>query len=1811
MGIAAHQLHGYTLATVLHETTSTIVYRGTRDRDGLPIVIKLLKPDCPPLKDLARLRHEFGITWPLALDGVVKSYELIECGHRLALVVEDFGGRSLQSHLTQQTLGIGDILDIAVQLADTLVHLHARSIIHKDIKPGNIIYNPVTKITKLTDFSIASQHCQERPVPTIVTGLAGTLSYMSPEQTGRINRTIDHRTDLYSLGVTLYELLIGHPPFRSTDPMELVHSHIAKPPAAIEGVNPHVPAGLARVVMKLLEKSADDRYQSAQGLKSDLERCRAEWKQDEAIAPFPLAQNDHWQQLHLSDKLYGRTIETRSLLAAFHRVCQGGAELMLLEGHPGIGKSALVYEIHKPIVQRRGYFIAGKFDQFKRDVPYFALIQAFHELVRQIMAESAEQMQQWQQRLRHALGNNGGILTQMIPDLELITGQQPPIPLVSASESQNRLNVVIQSFVQVFATAEHPLVMFLDDLQWADLASLNLLQGILTSSAARHLLVIGAYRNTDIVTISPVTAIANQLQKAHITVTTITLDNLKLDDVVNLVCDALQCDRPTATPLCHLLIEKTQGNPFFLNQLIKTLHQDKLLTFNPDTHCWQWDLHHIQAQAITENVVDFMVNTIRRLPIAVQSTLQLAACLGNRFQLNTLSAMQQSPIETVKQELWEATQAGLVLPIQPSATADDPSEHSETAYQFLHDRIQQAAYALIPDDQKAATHLKVGRLLLQQTPPDRLEDVLFDAVNALNLGRSLITDPKELRQLVQWNFKAGRKAKASAAYRSALYYLETALELLPSEAWKVSYELALNLHLQAAEVAYLSTDYGRSHDLVTCIQHRARPGLDQAKAYEIQIQFHMAQSQLGEAIAAGLTALKQLDIKLPNITSIEDCDRLSQTLTLPTLDHLSDLPAMTDPRHLAALGIMRIVSSPAYQADPIAFYRLILAQVKLCLAHGHSAQAPFAYVAYGWLLCSQLDSLDKGYQAGLIALHLLDQFDAQSLHCCTYQIFETFIRHWQEPLHATLNPLLKAIQVGQETGDLSFASYAAMNYCTHLFLVGTSLEQVADAQYQHIELLTGLKQELQLHYTQILYQLTLNLQIPSVEPTVLSGRGMDEQEMIPNWEAISYHQALFLVYVSKLILGCIFGNFDRAVDAAIKAEAYVNSGAGLALSGVYRFYEMLAFLGRSQQTHESIPQTLLQKAMDYQPVVQRWATTAPMNYQHRADLITAEIAQLQGDVLTAMDGYDRAIERAMQQGYLHEAAIACERAAVFYISIGKDRIGQAYLTDAYYTYARWGAIAKTRHLEQQYAHILNPVLLHDSHTSTGARTTTTSTTASTSSHHGDLLDVATVIKASQAISSEIVLENLLDTFIEITIENAGAQRGVFLFKEEREWMIRAEKTAEQIGESVNAAAHAPMNQRSLPVSVIHYVANTHESLILDDACDVSTFFADQYIVVKKPRSVLCFPILKQDKLVSILYLENRLTAGAFTPNRCELLKVLMAQLAISIENAQLYTNLQAYSRRLENSSLELQVKNEALYQSELRERDRAKALTESLDQLKQTQAQLIQTEKISSLGQLVAGVAHEVNNPVGFISGNLTYAEEYTHDLMELLALYRHAMPMPPDAIAEKMEDIDLEYLLQDFPNLLSSMKVGIQRIRDIMSSLRTFSRMDTDEKQPANIHDGIDSTLLILQHRIKAKSYRPEIHIHKQYGDLPDVNCFAGQLNQVFMNLLANAIDAFDDINHDRTYADIEANPNQISITTAIDETWASILISDNGPGIDADTQAKLFEPFFTTKEAGRGTGLGLSISRQIIEEQHGGRLTLESEPGKGSLFTIQIPLH
>jgi predicted ATPase/signal transduction histidine kinase len=1834
-------LPGYGITEVLHETTSTVVYRGYRVSNNTPVVIKMLKSEYPSIKEIHRFKHEYSITLGLDIPGIVTIYDLIEHGNGLALVLEDFGGISLKQVIKTTKIGLEEFLCFSIHLAEALAALHAHKIIHKDIKPQNIIVNPETGQVKLTDFSIASQLLRETPSIATPDALEGTLAYMSPEQTGRMNRGVDYRTDFYSLGVTFYELLTGQLPFQSDDAIELVHSHIAKTPTPPPRLNPAIPVAVSDVVMKLLAKNAEDRYQTAYGLKADLENCLFQWREHRAIAPFPLGRRDQQGQFHIPEKLYGREKEVAELLAAFARIAlpqgkqrSGGrsqgtesklsltsdprylthtSELILVAGYSGIGKSALVNEIHKPIVQQRGYFISGKFDQFKRNIPYSSLVQAFQDLIQQLLTERESQIARWQAVLTEALGNNGQVLIDVLPELELILGAQPPVPQLGPSEVQNRFHLLFRRFIQVFAQPQHPLVIFLDDLQWADSASLNLIQLLMTDAQSRALLIIGAYRDNEVDSTHPLMAMLEAIQQTRQFVQTITLQNLDADQVNRLITDTLNCSAQAADSLTDLLLSKTQGNPLFLTQLLKSLYQEGLLRFDVEQGEWQWDMEQIRQTAITDNVVEFMVDKIQKLPPSTQQSLKLASCIGNVFALQTLATVAEKTWEAIAQDLWVAIQDGLVIPIGdayriPLAVARQVGNRAITAdiapdlvvtYRFLHDRVQQAAYKLILKEERRGTHLKVGRLLLHHTSPAELEEKLFDIVNSLNIGAELMTDQREKEDLARLNLRAGQKAKAATAYEPASRYFTTGLNLLNADTGSQVHDLMIDLHIEAATAAYLMTDYERSQALVQTILTQTNDRLERVKAYELKIQLHMAQLQMADAIQAGLDALDLLGVQM-----IEATDEVENKLALPNLSDLPNLPEMTCANQMAALRLLRIVLSPAYQSQPETFRRLVLTQTQLCIDNGSSAPAAFAYVAYGWLMCGRFGEIDRGYQAGQIALALLEQFDAKALKCSVWQIFETFIRPWKEHLHTTFLPLTKAIQIGQDTGDIGHVSYCVMNYCTHLFLSGEALDEVARKQLQYVRLLTDLKQEFQLYYTQLLRQLTLNLKEPDSAMVELIGESFDETEILPRLQAANNDQSLFAVYVAKLILAYFFKAYDEAIAAAHLAANYAQSGAGLALSGAYCFYHTLTLLAIYDRTPTAKQEADLQQILSYQQKLQQWAAFAPVNYQHKCDLIAAELAWIEQKPFAAMDYFDRAIQGAKAQKYLQEEAIANERAAEFYLSLNRERIAQAYMTDAYYGYLRWGAIAKAKQLEEQYTSLLTSIITKDLEA-----TTLTRSSHSSSNRQTNLLDLATVLKASQTLSSEIVLNNLLENLIKIAIENAGAQRGFFITKEDYQWVIQAEGTVDQA--IITKLHSSPLEtSQALPISIVHYVIRTKENLVLDDATTEEKFLSDPYIANQQPKSILCFPVLHKGNLTSVLYLENNLITSAFTADRLELLNVLMSQISISIENARLYTNLQTYSQELETKSKELELKNWALYQSGEREREKAQELVDSLHKLQQTQAQLIQTEKISSLGQLVAGVAHEVNNPLGFISGNLKYVQDYTQDLMALLKLYQRFVVEVPDEIQDKIEEVDLPYVLEDLPKMIASMQVGTDRIREIMLSLRTFSRMDADKKQPADIHAGIESTLLILQHRLKAKPEHPAIHLVKRYGDLPLVPCFAGQLNQVFMNLIANAIDAMEEANVGRSYSDLERNPNIITIRTEIVNNYAVIGFADNGPGIPEEVRQRLFDPFFTTKAVGKGTGLGLSISYQIVTEKHGGRLSCRSTLGQGTEFIIEIPI-
>ncbi|MEG4208931.1 AAA family ATPase [Microcoleus sp. S13_B4] len=1815
---------GYHINEQIYAGNRTLVYRGIRTSNGQPVVIKVLRNDFPRFNELVHFRNQYIIAKNLEIPGSVKAYSLETYHNHYALVMEDFGGISLSSYLDLLTsasneplegLPVNEFLPIAIQIANSLDGLYRHHVIHKDLKPANILINPSSKEVKLIDFSIASllpRETQEIQNPNV---LEGTLPYISPEQTGRMNRGIDYRTDFYSLGVTFYELLTGKLPFQTDDPMDLVHCHLAKQPIPVSIVNQSVPLVLSEIVSKLMAKNAEARYQSALGLKFDLETCLSEWQETGALTNFTIGERDLCDRFTIPEKLYGRESEVFSLLEAFDRVSAGSTEMMLVAGFSGIGKTAIVNEVHKPIVRQRGYFIKGKFDQFQRTLPFSAFVQAFRDLMGQLLSETDAKIEQWKLEILTALGDSAQVIVEVIPELQKIIGEQPPAPELSGSAGQNRFNLLFENFIQVFTTKEHPLVIFLDDLQWADSASLKLIQLLMSATDNRYLLLIGAYRDNEVFPAHPLMLTLADIQKTEAKVNTITLAPLDRADVNSLVADTLACSTALALPLTELVYQKTVGNPFFSTQFLKSLHEDGLIEFNFEARYWQCDIVRVRTLALTDDVVEFMALQLRKLPTRTQEVLKLAACIGNQFDLATLAIVDEnSPVETAT-ALWKALQEGLILPVSEVYKFYQAEGNSESVvgngkefdqlsithyqvpkYKFLHDRVQQAAYSLIPEDQKRSTHLKIGQLLLKNTPEADREERIFDIVNHLNVGVELITQEAEREQLARLNLVAGKKGKAATAYSAAVEYFNMGRKLVAVNSWENQYELTLALHTEAAEAAYLIGDFERMDRLASVVESCAKMLLDKVKVYEVQIEAYMAQNKLQEALNTGLQVLKLLGVEFPSEPNPSDIGQaLGETAAIlngKRIEDLIELPQMREPYKLAAIRLLSSIFATAYLAAPALLPLTVCKQVQLSLQYGNASVSPFAYANYGFLLCGVVGDIDSGYQFGQLALSLVSKLNSKEIKAKTAFVVNFLIRHCKEHLRETLEPLVSAYSSGMETGDIEYAAYNLLQYSCSAYYSGKELTVLEREIARNRDAIDKIKQEKPLNYIEIHWQAILNMLGKSKNSGILQGEAYDEHIKLPLYQQTNDQTGFAYIYLNKILLCYWFEKYSEAIDNIAMAENYLNAVIGMPIVPVFHFYDSLVRLAVYLDTPQSEQQKLLDRVQANQEKMQNWAHHAPMNHLHKFYLVEAERHRVLDEKIEAIEMYDKAIALAKENEYVNEEALANELAAKFYLEWGKEKLAKPYLIDAYYAYARWGAKAKIDHLEQRYPQLLAFILqqeptrqypsetIHTSSNSESSLSTANRTLIGSTSSWG-LVDLPTVIKASQALSSEIKLDQLLTTVMQVVVKNAGAQTGALILNEEGNWRINIHCTNRQdcLLQSI------PVEESEvIPLTLINYVKRTKETLVFDDASTQPRFASDPYIIQQQPHSLLCTPITERGKMMGILYLENNLATGVFTRDRVAILNILCSQAAISLQNARLYQQSQDHAQKLE------------LY----------------LHDLKQMQLQLVQGEKMSALGNLVAGVAHEINNPVGFIAGNLQPAQEYLQDLFELIDLYQDCFPKPGAKIEEKIEDIDLEYLREDLPKLISSMNEGVERIRNISTSLRTFSRADSDRPVSFNIHDGLESTLLILKHRLKASEFRPAIEVVKDYGKLPLVKCFPGQLNQVFMNVLANAIDALEESNKERSFQEIKARPNQITVQTALSESNNQVLIriKDNGVGMSAEVKENIFNHLFTTKSVGQGTGLGLSIAHQIVVEKHGGTLVVNSSLGQGSEFVISIPV-
>jgi histidine kinase len=1463
---------------LIYESRKSKVFYRT-DETGAAFAVKVLNFEFPTPDDISQFHNEYDIIEGLHLAGVRNAIKKTRENGRHVLIMEWIKGQPLKEAFRDKTGDIVDALHIAIAASNALAEIHENQIIHRDVTPNNFLVDLQERRVWLIDFGISTNLNLKQAFIGNPDRIEGTVSYVSPEQTGRMNRTVDYRTDLYSFGITLYEMLSGEVPFTGSDAMEVVHAHLAQKPVPLIEKNPDLPPVLSDIVDRLLAKNADDRYQSARGLKHDLERCLAAYEKSGADFPaFPLGEADHSSIFRLPQKLYGREAEVAEIIHAYEAAAEGARKLLLVGGYSGTGKTALVHEVHKPITANRGRYCSGKFDQLQRATPHFAFLEAFRDLIETLLTENEDVLADLRESLQEALGEEGQVLTNVLPSLEHIIGAQPDVPEVGGAEAQNRFHYVFRKFARTLATVDTPLVIFIDDLQWADSASLDLLQALMSDPDSGHLLIICAYRENEVDPTHPFIRTVDEITEAGLIPDRVQVRNLGEDDLVALLSDALSSAPDAVAPLARLVHDKTKGNAFFATEFLKSLASENLLTFDFETAGWVWNDDQIAQKTIADNVVELMAEKVRRLDPQTQDILQLAACAGNRFDLETLCWIADLDPETAAAHLKPALAEGLVLPL------------GRTVFKFSHDRIQQAVYSLIPEEQRERVHLKIGRRLQSRLAGNDDTSRIFEIANQLNLGRGLLTSREEIIALAELNLSAGIRAKQNSAFPTALDYLGAGISLAEEgrDPWADHYDLSLALYSEATEAAYLAGRFDQTDGWFREVLAHGRTILDKVKPYETRILAYKAENKLMEAIDTGLELLEHLGERFPRNPNMAHIFRDLATTHFALMgksnEDLMALPLMTDPEKKAAMRIIADIMSSVYWGKPNLVPIIAFRMVRLSLKYGNHPVSCFAYGSYGVLMCGVLGAMRTGYRYGHLALDLLEKLNAKEWKA---QIFVTpyaLIFHWNEHVRNTLRPLQQSFQIGMETGLIEFACVNTNIYCIQSFLCGRPLDRVEEETRAYSELYRQFKQETNYNYNEVFRQAMLNLLGRSSDPVKLSGEAYDEDKMLAQNEERSDKTGTFFIHFNKMLLAYYFRRFDEARLHAQESRKRLDAVLAKFEIPNQHFYEALTLLAVAERSSGMERLKLIARARMDIAKLKRWGKYAPENYRHKYDLCSAELARIQGHTDRAWLAYDRAVAGASENDYLHEQALAYELAGRFYASSGRKVLAEFHLKAAYNAYREWGAKAKLRDLAETF-----PMYLTTN--TQNIEATTGPIDTSSSMIDGSSLDITTVLKASTTISGEVVPSRLLTVLMHIVLENAGAQRGYLLLDSAEGLRVQAQ--GEGGGKTIEVMQGTPFEDcEGLSVPVVKYVHRTGEPVVLAEAWSDGRFKGQPYMEKHRPKSILCVPILNQGKRVGVLYLENNLTVGAFTRDRVDLLKLLSGQIAVSIDNAMLYEQLE-------------------------------------------------------------------------------------------------------------------------------------------------------------------------------------------------------------------------------------------------------------------------------------------------------------------------------
>ncbi|MBN1365182.1 MAG: AAA family ATPase [Syntrophaceae bacterium] len=1470
------KLGDYILHEKIQDTRNSNVYRGHKENETHPLIIKQLKTRHPSPSEIAQFRQEYEQIKGLDIKGIVRTIDIISYNNTFAIVLEDFDGVSIKSlQEGKKKFALKSFLEISAKIAETLGSIHTKGVFHRDIKPHNILINPSTNDVKITDFGISAILTHENKEIYNPDFIADTLSYMSPEQTGMMNRTVDYRTDLYSFGVTLYEMITGYLPFKSQDPMDLIHSHIAIMPIPPAKLDHGIPDVVSDIIIRMLAKNPEERYQNAFGLEADFRQCLKQLEEKKSIEPFELGKRDISYRFIIPPKLYGREKELGDLLSSFEAVAnrERGTSVMVVAGAPGIGKSAMVNEIHKPIVARKGYFISGKYEQFRRDKPYSAIIQAFQVLVKHILSESKEKIGLWKNNLLDALGTSGKIITDVIPEVELIIGKQPELPELNSEESKNRFNFVFEKFMRVFPQKEHPVVLFLDDLQWADMASLQLMKNILPGDI-QYLFIIFSYRDNEVDETHPVADFLKEAQKANIKIDRIMLEPLKEKDVKDLTVNFLRCSEEKGAELARLVQKKTGGNPFFVNQFLHTLYNEKMIVLD-GARGWKWDTESINRMRVTDNLVEMMAGKIVKLPVNTKEVLKICACISNRFDLETLASVRDTSVEKALGDLTPAINDGLV------------SQFGDM-YVFHHDRIQEAAYSLVTDSEKSALHYRIGKLTLEKGTGDELQNKLFYIVDQLNLGVKMVTNSKDREELARLNLEAGKKAKSSAAYAPAFGYLKSGIELLEDNPWEKQYDLTVALYIESTEAAYLMGNYDTMNKLAEITLERAKTTLEKVKIFTARINACIAREDYRGAINAAMPSLElftsKFGIKIPQKTTkihigIELFLLLINLLWKKPEDILN-MPKATDPEILAAGKILASVGHAAFYDDPNLLALIILKSNRQAFKYGLAPEHAFGFTSYG-IVRAVLFDLDGAVEFGKLGFKLMEKLDAKAYECRIIFVYNALIRHWKYSMKESIEPFLEGYRTGLETGDLGFATFNLFFTEVHNIFSGMDISELSRYMERNNKIIGGLKQGHTFTLQSMTWQSILNLLGECDNPIELTGRAIDAEKLLPSWEKTRNLGSLSVYWFIKLILYSLYNEYPLALQASDQYRKYMDSQQG---NSINRYAVLLDSVARLMVYKD----VSLFKKLKFRVMIGInqlkfwiWARSAPMNCLHMYHAVRAKYAwSIHGNIAKAEKILHTVVALCRQYGDFVVEGIANEIIARTYRQIGDEQKAKHFMNEAYRCYSKWGATGLLDKLHRLYPHMI-PSSARISRDTAADRASSTSDTLATA------LDLSTVMQVSQVISSEIMLDKLLQKIMHISIVNAGAQRGYLLLVSSGELTIEASEDV-NTGESQVMQSVSLKDCADICQAIVNYVYRSGKDIVLGNASQEGSFMNDPYIMEKDCKSILCTPIISKGMISGILYMENNLTTNTFTPERLEILRIISAQAAISIENARLF-----------------------------------------------------------------------------------------------------------------------------------------------------------------------------------------------------------------------------------------------------------------------------------------------------------------------------------